>query len=172
MKRQKLKWIIAFLVSSVLSGLGAQTAMNVKVKSSIQSSYDLSDINKLTFASGNLTVNKKDGSQTDFALTNALNLNFSNITSIAEIKSNEQSNMLLYPNPVVNKFQICYKSLTEENVSLQIIDFQGKVIYLQNQQSQAGINYLYIPFEKYQDGMYLCRLQHGGNIEIKKFIKQ
>ena len=165
MKRLKLKCIISFLVSSVLFGLGAQTTMNVKVKSVTQSSFIL------TFFGGNLTVIKKDGIHTDFALTNALNLIFSDITSIAEIKNKEQSNMVLYPNPVVNKLQICYISSTEENVSLQIIDFQGKVIYLQNQQSLAGTNYLYISFEKYQDGMYLCRLQHGGNIEIKKFIK-
>ena len=172
MKQLKVKWIIVFLVAAGLSGLGAQTAMNMKDKSGTQTSFVLSDLNKLTFASGNLTVNKKDGSSADFALTNVLNLNFSEITTaIVDLKGDEQSNMLLYPNPVVNNLQIRYESSTEENVSLQIIDIQGKIVYLQSQNSQTGTNYLNIPFETYPNGMYLCRLQHGNNIEIKKFIK-
>jgi len=172
MKQLKVKWIIVFLVAVGLSGLGAQTAMNVKIKSGTQTSFALGDINKLTFTSGNLTVTKKDGNSTYFALANVLNLNFSEITSsIAEIKGDKQSNMLLYPNPVVNNLQIRYESTTEENASLQIIDIQGKIVYLQSQNSQTGTNYLNIPLETYPNGMYLCRLHHGNDIEIKKFIK-
>jgi len=80
--------------------------------------------------------------------------------------------MYLYPNPVVSQLQIRFETMTEENVQVHIMDMQGRMIYLQDLTSQTGINYISIPCESMQNGIYLCRLQKGNKIEINKFIKQ
>jgi len=113
----------------------------------------------------------KAGNSTDFALTNVRYMNFANITAIDEINSEENSRMMLYPNPVLDRLQVRYESETGENVQIRIIDIQAKVLYQQNLKSQIGTNYINIPIESFQKGIYLCRLQNGNKIEINKFIK-
>jgi len=170
MKKEKITWIIVLLFVICLSGLQAQTSLNVKDKSGTQTSFLLSSLNKLVFTAGNMTVDKKDGSSDDFVLVNIRNLNFSNTTAIDQVNSTG-TNMLLYPNPVTDRLQVRYESVTEENVQVQLIDIQGRVLYQQNIKSQQGTNYVNIPVGSFQNGLYLCKLQKGNNIEISKFIK-
>ncbi len=171
MKTKKNGGIVVFLFAFGVTGLYAQTSLNVKEKSGIQTSFVLNDLNKLVFSSGNMTVIRKDLNSRVFSLMNVRYLNFTDITSLDEIAIPGNSNMLLYPNPVVSQLQIRYETTTEENVQVQIMDMQGRMIYLQNLTSQTGINYISIPCETMQNGIYLCRLQKGIKIEINKFIK-
>jgi len=171
MRLKNVKWILILLFAIGLSNLQAQTSLNVKENSGTQTSFVLSDLKKLIFTSGNMSVMNKAGNSTDFALTNVRYMNFANITAIDEINSEENSRMMLYPNPVLDRLQVRYESETGENVQIRIIDIQAKVLYQQNLKSQIGTNYINIPIESFQKGIYLCRLQNGNKIEINKFIK-
>ncbi|MHB9143538.1 MAG: T9SS type A sorting domain-containing protein [Paludibacter sp.] len=172
MKTKKIGGIIVFLFAFGVTGLYAQTSLNVNEKSGTRTSFVLNDLNKLVFSSGNMTVIKKDLNSSVFSLMNVRYLNFTDITSLDEIANSENRNMYLYPNPVVSQLQIRFETMTEENVQVHIMDMQGRMIYLRNLTSHSGINYLSIPCESMQNGIYLCRLQKGNKIEINKFIKQ
>jgi len=147
-----------------------QTALVVNEKSGTKSSFSLSNIYKLTFNSGNVIINKKDGNISGFALSNVQYLNFTNLTALNPV-SNLESSMLLYPNPVRETLQVRYESTLDENVQIRIFDIQGKTIILQNMKTQTGTNYINIPFESFQRGLYFCQLQNGIKSEIAKFIK-
>jgi len=170
MKQKKGIYTIVLLISIGLWGLRAQTVLNVKELSGTQTTFALSSIKKLTFSSGNITVNKNDGNIANFATQNVRYLNFTDITAVNEIKS-EENYLLLYPNPVINKLQVCIAAVNCKNIYLQIMNIQGKVVYQQLLTIQNGSNYINIPFDTYQSGMYLCQIQINNTIETKKFIK-
>ena len=104
-------------------------------------------------------------------LTNMRNINFTTVTSVEEINSFEESNLSFYPNPVKDLLHVQFRSNSDENVLIQLIDIQGKIVYRQNLKSRAGINYTDIEVGSFQKGIYLCRLQKENKIEMNKFIK-
>lgn len=171
MKQKRVKWIFIILLIVGFTGLRAQTVLNVKVKTDAQSSFFLSDIKTLTFTSGTMSVNKRDGNINKFAMADVRNLNFSSIATNNKILNDGNIILMLYPNPVRDFLQVKYDSKAEENVYVQIINIQGKVVYQGLLKSQTGTNYIDIHTESFQNGMYLCRIQNGNKIETAKFIK-
>jgi hypothetical protein len=171
MKQKRAKWIFIVFFAIGLTGIRAQSSLNIKVKTGAQSSFFLSDIKTLTFTSGTMSINKRDGNRNDFALANVSNLNFAGITYIDEIPTDDNIAMMLYPNPVRNFLQVKYESKAEENGYVQIFNISGKVVYQQLIKSQTGTNYIDIYTESFQNGIYMCRVQNGNNTETAKFIK-
>ena len=147
-----------------------QTALVVNEKSGAKSSFPLTNLSKLTFNSGNVIINKKDGNINGFVMSNVRYFDFSGTTSLSQINS-MTNNMVLYPNPVRDMLQVRYESTLDENVQIRIFDIQGKTIILQNMKTQTGTNYINIPFDSFQRGLYFCQLQNGLKSEIAKFIK-
>jgi len=170
MLNKKFVFSVMLLLGITVSELYPQNTLNLKEKSGTLTSYALNSINKLTFASGNMTVNKKDGSTSAFALTNIRYLNFTNATSIEGI-SLEKTNLMLYLNPETDQLGIRYESSISEDVQLQILNIQGKVVYQQTLSSQTGTNYTTISVVQLKNGLYLCLLQNGNKLETVKFIK-
>lgn len=80
MRHKRLKLSAVLLLGLGLTGLQAQT-MYVKESSGTQTAYTLSNIQKMSFSSGNLTVTKTDNSSGVFALSDLRYLNFSDITT-------------------------------------------------------------------------------------------
>jgi len=147
-----------------------QTALVVNEKSGAKSSFPLTNLSKLTFNSGNVIINKKDGNINGFVMSNVRYFDFSGTTSLSQINS-MTNNMVLYPNPVRDMLQVRYESGSDENVQIRVFDIQGKTIILENMKTQTGANYINIPFDSFQRGLYFCQLQNGLKSEIAKFIK-
>ena len=171
MKQTIAKWIFIILLTVGFTGLRAQTSLFVNAKMGAQSSFFLSDIKTLTFTSGSMNVNKKDGNRNVFTLTDVRDLSFSSIATNDKILNDGIISMMLYPNPVRDFLQVKYDSKAEENVNVQIINILGKVVYQRLLKSQTGTKSIEIQTESFQNGMYLCRIQHGNEIETAKFIK-
>ena len=171
MKLNKVKWIYMILFVFGVGVLCAQTSLNVKEKLGTNTSYMLNELKRLTFTPGVMTVTKKNGNYGVFILTNMRNVNFTTVTSVEEINSSEERNLSFYPNPVMNLLHIQFKSNADENVLLQLIDIQGKIVLQQYVKSILGSNHIEIPVGSFKDGLYLCRLQTGSKIESNKFIK-
>lgn len=79
MRHKKLKLSVVLMLGLGLTGLQAQT-MYVNESSGTQTAYALSNIQKMSFSSGNLTVTKTDNSSGVFALSDLRYLSFSNIS--------------------------------------------------------------------------------------------
>ncbi len=178
MKKQQKKWFIFFLFTAgFMPVIQAQTSLvglNVNEKSGKQSTYALNSLKNLTFKTGNMAINKKDGSIVSVPTINVSYLNFSYVTAVKDVFGNNNSDlekMMLSPNPVKNHFQIRYESQNSENTVIEIINMQGKVVLQQSFNILTGINYIDIPFESYQNGIYFCRLLNENQPQVAKFIK-
>ena len=171
MKQEKVRWLIILLLVFSLAGLQAQTFLNIKAKSGTQSSFALSDLSKVTFTTGKMTVIPRTGNPSDFAIPEIHNLDFTNTTSIRETKNARNNGLKLYPNPVQDLLQIEYESGKGENVLVQILDVQGKVLFQNKLPNQPGINIIDIHVETFRKGLYLCRIKLGTRLETSRFIK-
>ena len=80
MKHQRLKLSAVLLLGLGLTGLQAQT-LYVKESSGTQTAYTLSNIQKMSFSSGNLTVAKTDNSSGVYALSGLKHMNFTSTTT-------------------------------------------------------------------------------------------
>jgi len=87
----------------------------------------LSNIQKMSFSSGNLTVTKTDNSSGVFALSDLRYLNFSNITDITtdlqEDLSVKSQQLKVYPNPVGDILNINLTGKSETEGTTQFIGY-------------------------------------------------
>jgi len=171
MRQKSIKWCSIICLCLVLSGLQAQNTMFINEKSGAQTSLAFTNIDKLTFTAGSMTVNKKDGSTGVYALNNIRYLNFGYTTGIHGVLDLRNNELLLFPNPVKDQLHIQYKSETTGDVQFQIMNVQGKIIYQQTHRSLYGTNDIYIHVAGFDFGVYFCRLMNATKIETTKFIK-
>lgn len=171
MKQKKVRWLIVLPLVFSLSGLQAQSFLNVNEKSGTQASFALSDIKKLIFTTGIMTVIPKTGINSDFSLPDIRFLDFTNTTSVNKPTNAGRSSLKLYPNPVKDLLHLQYDSGDGDCVLIQILDVQGKVLYQNDLPNQQGTNFFNIPVETFRKGLYLCRLRNGNKLEISRFIK-
>jgi len=167
MKQKNSKWMTVMLTLIAAIGLQAQNSLNVHEKSSTLTAFATSDVQKLTFAGGNLTVTKKDANTSLYAMTNVAYLNFT--SPAAGVATLQAVNKLeVYPNPAQDILNIKFSDATTQAVQVEIIGIDGKTAMrtvLHNAKSSISVSNL-------PKGIYLCRCTNGTNTSSTKFIKQ
>ena len=165
MKHKKLKLSAVLLLGLGFANLQAQNSLYVLEKSGTQTKFAFSDIQKLTFPSGNLLVSKNDGNSTTFALANVRNLNFVGIPNGIDLPA-ENSNFVLFPNPVNNEFKISLQNT--ENAEIEIFDLQGRIL---QKQIIYNSNEVSVNVTQLTKGLYFCKINNGKTSKTIKFIK-
>lgn len=91
------------------------------------------------------------------------------ITGIQEVtKSSVELNVT---NPVTETLQFSYRSKAVENISMTIIDLNGRVI-LQNELNQTSIEETFsLPVASLPSGLYFLHLKSPQGMAISKFVK-
>jgi len=174
MKYQNIKFVFFLVVAINFSPIKnyAQTSLYIKEKSGNQTSILLDKIEKLTFSSGNIIVNKYTGNDNIVVLNNVRYLSFFDFSlNIEELLKKNKNNLIIIPNPVIDEFRIFYQSNEIESVNVSIVNLQGKILFQQTQNSEIGVNSLTINASELSKGIYFCRKQTNNNIEVQKFIK-
>jgi hypothetical protein len=169
-RKLKVVGVAALLTFSFsLSTVSAQT-MYVKESSGTQTAYTLSNIQKMSFSSGNLTVTKTDNSNGVYALSDLRYLNFSDISTDLQEDLSVQNQMLkVYPNPVGDILNIDLTGMSETEGTLSILNFEGKTM-LSRQVNNEGV--LSLDISSLPTGIYLCRYSNAAEIKTVKIIKQ
>lgn len=170
MSNRKFIFSLLLLSGITVSEIYSQSTLNLKENSGALASFALSNIIKLTFDSGNISVNKTDGSISAFPITNLRYLSFSKSTSIIDVAVNEKK-LTLFHDPSLNQINVQFESATSEETEIQIIDIKGMFVYQKTFRSQVGHNYSTISLVNLKSGLYLCRFQNGNKLETCKFIK-
>ncbi len=169
MQNKRLKLSAALLLGLGLTGLQAQT-MYVKQSNGTQTDYALSNIQKMSFSSGNLTVTKTDNTNSVYALNNLWYFNFTDLSTNIEEPESVQNHMLsVYPNPVTNVLNIDLTGTVQEEGTLFIFNFEGKAV-LKWQLSNTGV--LSLDISHLPKGLYLCRYANVTETRTVKIIKQ
>jgi len=148
--------------------LFAQT-MYVKENNGTQTAYALSNIQKMSFSSGNLTVTKTDNTNGVYALNNLRYFYFTDLsTKIEEPLSFQKQMLSVYPNPVTNVLNIDLAGTAQVEGTLIIFNFEGKAV-LNRQVSHAGV--LSLNIGHLPKGLYLCRYANMTETRTVKIIK-
>ena len=159
--------LLAFNFS--LSTVFAQT-MYVKQSNGTQTAYTLSNVRKMTFASGNVTVQKTDNTTGVYALSGLRSLSFQDFTTgINEQQMAAGNTLLTYPNPVADVLNIDLTGTKNGEGHISILNLEGKV--MQKQQTE-GTGIVSLNLSQLPQGIYLCRYTNGTETKTVKIIKQ
>ncbi len=159
----------AFLIAVIcLTGLQAQTLFVNEINGT-QTAYTLSEVRKITFSSGNLSVLKTDQSSGIFALNGLISLIFKEFTSVKkELAQQPDISIAAYPNPVTDVLNI---QLTGTNTDgkISILSTDGKVVMTRgtNNYDLIKLNMSQLP-----QGIYLFRYISSTGIQTIKIIKK
>jgi hypothetical protein len=170
MRHKKLKLCAILLLGVGLTGLQAQT-MYIKKSNGSQTAYTVSNVRKMTFASGNVTFQKTDNSTEVFALSGLIYLSFSDFTTGIDKQQIQAGNttLITYPNPVVDVLNIDLTSTDNQNGSISILSLEGKIIQTEK---TAGKSIVILNLSQLPQGIYICRYNSGTENKTVKIIKQ
>jgi len=173
-KSQQLKAKIlgvAILFTFAFS-LSSVTAQTIYVNKSIgtQTVYTLNDLRKITFSSGNVTVQKADNTTEAYVLSELRYVSFKDFsTGFEKQKQISICSLISYPNPVSDVLNIDLSGSKNIDGSISIISFEGKVVQQQkiNNASIVRLNLSQLP-----NGIYLCCYKNDIATKTVKIIKQ
>ena len=152
-----LLFALAFLSSK------AQT-MYIKPKIGTQSSYQVTNIKKLTFSDGNLLVTNTTGSNSTFVLSENRYINFTDLTLGTISNQVVINSFYVYPNPTFSVLNVANDDSSQIISHLEIISLEGRVLIEQNS-SQVEVASLPI-------GMYFCKIISNNKTQTIKFLKE
>ncbi len=158
-----------FAFTFSLSTAIAQT-MYVQESRGTRTAYPLSNIQKMSFSSGNLTVTKTDNSTGVYALGGLNYLSFTDFTvNIEEPLPVQNQELRAYPCPASNVLNIYLSGIGQGEGTLSILNIDGKTV-LTRQVSNEGV--LSLDISHLPQGIYLCRYASTTEIKTVKIIKK
>jgi PKD repeat protein len=90
-------------------------------------------------------------------------------TDINEVAALEATK--LWPNPVVEQFNLTLNSSRSGNLTLTIVDLNGREVRTSSASVVAGNNQLPMDVSGMEPGMYVLRLSNGTNSAAMRFVK-
>ena len=85
-----------------------------------------------------------------------------------DVNENKQNTIELFPNPTNDKVYINYNVSTTDNLIVNILDLQGKIIYSKNVANHNG--QLMVDLSELSDGVYFVNLTTGIGVKTVKLI--
>lgn len=168
MNRLLNKLIISASLLTMVSGLQAQT-MTVTESGGVESMYSISNVKKMTFSGGNVSIVRTDNSSDAYALNDVNHLTFGGfITSVDEESDLNTSEMTSYPNPVSDFLNVEFEGLNADGV-LSVLTLGGEVI-LERKVNSTSTNT--IDLRQLTEGVYICRLSNANGTKSVKIIKE
>jgi hypothetical protein len=143
--------------------------MNVAESNGTQTAYALSNIQKMSFSSGNLTVTKKDNNSGVYALSDLRYLNFSDHTTSLDMPVSVKSHVLFaFPNPAGNTLNIDLSGTAQGKGTLCLLNLEGKIV-LKKHLNNAGV--LTLDIRHLPKGIYICHYSNTTEVKTVKIIK-
>ena len=76
----------------------------------------------------------------------------------------------VYPNPFTGTFHMSYSSDTNTNVTIELTDVSGRVVYSQTHSAIKGQNNTSVTLESPQNGILMYRVINGVNVKSGKIL--
>lgn len=157
------KILLLIMLSASLFTFG----QNIKVldMGGNSSSYLLSDVQKITFSSGEMLLTKEDQSTSSYLINNLKRLSFDYLVTNQESLVDNDYGVLLYPNPVNNKLNL---DITEPCV-VSILNLKGEILITKDYSEKGQKTIL---LEGLPNGFYLCQYSSAKEVKTVKIIKE
>ena len=91
------------------------------------------------------------------------------LTGIADITSEVSGQ--LYPNPVGDELNIELNTEKSDNITLEIYNYSGQIVYSENNNLNSGSNSLKLDASQLSSGVYFVRIIGNSNYETLRFVK-
>jgi hypothetical protein len=126
---------------------------------------------------GDIIIDQDDSSASEDDIITLSNIIDSNPTdSELEVQLRElvtsisKDDVKVYPNPFNGSFQMNYLSDTDTNVTIELTDVSGKVIYSRSHTTTKGQNNTQITLDTPYNGILLYRIINGENVKSGKIL--
>ena len=80
----------------------------------------------------------------------------------------KKDDVTIYPNPCVNQLNVKFNNVPNVNTTISIVDITGKII-MQTKTTESEIVF---NTEKLAKGLYLVKVEGGGDVVLTKFTKE
>jgi hypothetical protein len=89
-----------------------------------------------------------------------------------DVVANEQSlsDILVYPNPVRDHFNISFTASNDKNVSVKLLDLTGREVLSREYSPVIGLNKIELSLASLSRGIYITCLQNGSESKMVKII--
>jgi hypothetical protein len=92
------------------------------------------------------------------------------VSRIEQLQGISVNDVVVYPNPAKNNFNVYITSLNGEKVTVNVCDVLGKVVFTEKYAVNGGQNTLNIELKNQNAGMYFVKISNSGEEIIKKII--
>lgn len=93
------------------------------------------------------------------------------VSNIVEKADQNAFDWRIFPNPPVDRLQILLQENESRALQLSLLDANGKRVYQQNIQSQAGLNQYSLEVQHLPAGLYHVLLESGAKMSVRRFLK-
>lgn len=70
----------------------------------------------------------------------------------------------VFPNPVIDQVTVQFTAMSEESLSLSVVDTNGKLVWYQVEQTKPGLNTTMVPFRQLSTGSYDLILSNSHKV--------
>ena len=160
MKKQYLLslFMLAFCLS--ISSLSAQNYLILKLADGTNNGTLLSNLNRITFSSGNMIVKKTDASFDSYLISSINKMTIGIYSDVPNVPENRTS-LAVYPCPATDHIQL--KNAPDSELNIRIFSMDGKVLITTKIVGSQAIN-----INSLSRGLYLMKVDN----DILKFVKQ
>lgn len=78
----------------------------------------------------------------------------------------------LFPNPSANSVQLTLNAKATETITIQVVDFSGKIVLEKKQQTSNGANNFELNLTQLSNGVYQVKVFNQSNVQVEKLIIQ
>lgn len=170
----KSNFLTLFFISFLSSICVRAQSVHFNFTNGTETSYNISDIRKITFVDDLMNLHLLDGSIYSWNVSTIGQYEYSESSvNVQEIVNKVNAfHVSVFPNPVSNSLQIVYNLPIEDNISIVLYDLQGKLINEKNIGKQStGEHQEIMDVNNLSEGVYLCLIKGKQNSITKRVIK-
>lgn len=79
----------------------------------------------------------------------------------------------IYPNPTMGELTLVISSAYVDQVDVEVLDLEGRLIMLKSQEITRGLSFLQLNVADISNGVYVIKVANRNNeISVKRFVKQ
>ena len=124
----------------------------------------------LAGANHSVYLNKNDDKINLLNVQSAISQAINDGVSSLKEHLNKDFNIIAFPNPAKNQFNLSYQTTSHEKIKIELINLLGQAKILKNTEFQAAGNYNEtLDISSFEDGMYFLKISSSSKEQIMTF---
>ena len=158
-------YLLLFCIGFNFFTANAQHKLYVRLKDNTQTVYNVSDVQKLTFPSGNLVITPYVGNVIQTPLADLRFVAFQNFP-VSVVETLRATSLQVYPNPVISDLYFSISDAQFPVEQINIYDITGRKILNAQLPTFNTIN-----VSSLKAGLYFLEIYSGKEKVMRKFVK-